>query len=166
MQLRTSRFGKITVNVKDAVTFEDGLPGFDGKQRFVFLPHRTAAGQDSPFCWMQSLENGNLAFPVVNPWSVRPDYAPTIPGYAMRQVGIQDVAEQARLYAIVTIPRDEPQKVTVNLLAPVLVNKKSRLGKQVVLQTEEYSIRQSLVEPAAPQAQIAPKNERQLAAAA
>jgi flagellar assembly factor FliW len=96
---------------------------------------------------MQCVEEGALAFPVINPWHVRPDYAPTIPGPILRQLNITDIHQQMRLYSIITIPPDDPMNITINLLAPIVVNKMERVGRQVLVQNENYPLRAPLSLP-------------------
>lgn len=150
MQIETTRFGKITVEESSLYHFEDGVPGFDGDKHFVFVPHRLPDGQPSLIRWMQCVEEGALAFPVVNPWHVRPDYAPTIPGPVLRQLNIKDIHQQMRLYSIITIPPDDPTNITINLLAPIVVNRVERVGRQVLVQNENYPLRAPLSLPPVP----------------
>jgi flagellar assembly factor FliW len=149
MQIETTRFGAITVEESALYHFPEGIPGFDGDLHFVFFPHRGPDGNTSPIRWMQCVEEGALAFPVINPWHVRPDYAPTIPGPVLRTLGITDVHTQMRLYSILTIPAGNPAGITINLLAPVVVNKVDRVGRQVLVQNENYPLRAPLSLPSA-----------------
>jgi|SRR5579883_1653101 len=147
MQIETTRFGTITVEDKAIYHFPEGLPGFDGDMHFAFFPHRAPDGSASPIRWMQCMEQGALAFPVINPWHVRPDYAPTIPGPVLKMLGITDIHKQMRLYSIMTIPAGDPSGITINLLAPVVVNKIDRIGRQVLVQNESYPLRAPLTLP-------------------
>ena len=151
MKLNTSRFGEISVDAKAVITFPDGIPGFEHTRQYTLVPHKTPQGQPSPFRWLQSLEEPSLAFPVINPWSVRPDYAPTVPGVSIKQLGIGDVREQAQFLAVVTIPQNNPAGITVNLLAPILVNRETKAAKQVIVQNESYSIRTPLLDAMSPE---------------
>ncbi len=144
MQINTTRFGNVTVVEDDTVLFADGLPGFEQSRRFVFLPHTSAEGGVSPFRWMQSIEDGALAFPVISPWQVSADYAPKVPGGVLRELQISSIKDQAKFWAIVTIPRDRPNDSTVNLLAPILINREMRTARQVILLSEHYSLRTPL----------------------
>jgi flagellar assembly factor FliW len=64
-----------------------------------------------------------------------------VPGSIIKQLGITDVREQAQFLAVVTIPLNNPNGITVNLLAPILVNRLTNVAKQVIVQNETYSIR-------------------------
>ncbi|HEX5322682.1 MAG TPA: flagellar assembly protein FliW [Capsulimonadaceae bacterium] len=150
MQIETTRFGTIAVEDTALYHFPEGIPGFAGDLHFVFFPHRGLEGNASPIRWMQCVEEGALAFPVINPWHVRPDYAPTIPGPILRMLGITDIHKQMRLYSIMTIPTGDLSGITINLLAPVVVNKTDRIGRQVLVQNENYPLRAPLTLPVAP----------------
>lgn len=152
MQYMTSRFGSIDIEPDHVITFSEGLPGFSEARQFVFLPH---PGGQGPLYWMQCVDDGvsasELAFPVVSPWRIDSAYAPTIPGSALRELGIDDIRGQAQLWAIVTVPRDRPSDATVNLLAPVLVNRSSRVARQVIALTDENALRTPLGRESQPQ---------------
>jgi flagellar assembly factor FliW len=145
MQFSTSRFGIIEVDDNQIITFSEGLPGFEEARCFVFLPH---PGKDGPFRWMQCVDAQNsssaLAFPVISPWRIDRQYSPTVPGPVLRELDIRDIREQAQLWAIVTVPRDRPNDATVNLLAPVLVNRESRQARQVIALSDEAALRTPL----------------------
>jgi flagellar assembly factor FliW len=145
MNLMTSRFGEITIEEDELITFPEGIPGFEHTRQYVIVPHKAYTGKRGAFRWIQSLEEPGLALPVINPWVFRPDYAPTIPGQVLRQLGITDIFEQAQVMAVVTIPANNPAGTTANLLAPILVNRETRIAKQVIIQNESYSIRTPLL---------------------
>ncbi len=152
MQLQTTRFGNIEVDDEQIVTFRDGLPGFEDNRRFVLLEHpgaRSGPG-GSPFRWLHCADTSpgaeSLAFPVISPWQLDPDYAPTVPGPALRELGIADVRRQVQMWAIVTIPVNQPERATANLLAPVLINRESRQARQVVLLDDDLQLRRPLQE--------------------
>jgi len=147
MEISTTRFGSIEIDESKTLFFEDGLPGFAGAHRFIILPHKPAGGGESPFRWLQSIDEPALALPIMNPWLADPTYSPTVPGIALAKLGITDVSTQSRIYAVVTIPRNNPNAATVNLVAPLLINKKSRRAVQVILSQERFSLRMPLAYP-------------------
>ena len=134
MQIQTTRFGKVSVNQEDIVIFPEGLIGFCGKTRFVILDHK----QGSPFKWLQSVEEPELAFIVIQPPVFRPDYAPVLLKTDLESLGLRQVQDEALVYAIVVVPED-PAKMYANLLGPLVINKKARIGKQVILSSDTYS---------------------------
>jgi flagellar assembly factor FliW len=145
MQIETTRFGSLTVDAHKTLTFTDGLPGFEGCRLFTILPHHTAeGGKGSPFVWLQSLEQGDLAFLAIEPHSVFPDYAPRVPRAEMESLCLTEDAAP-RLYSLLTVPQGDPSGITANLMAPILINSSARLAKQVVLNTDQYSLRHRLI---------------------
>jgi len=47
------------------------------------------------------------------------------------------------LLAIITV-RDNPHRITANLLGPLVINREDGLGKQVVLSASDYSLQHPL----------------------
>ena len=116
--------------------FEDGIPGFSHLQFFQLMQE-----EESPFFILQSTEEPDVGFWVVNPFSFFQNYVFTLPDVSKEALRLTEEMPVAVL-AIVTIrSRDE---VTVNLKAPIVINLSNRMAKQVILQDEMYSIRQPL----------------------
>ena len=92
---------------------------------------------------MQSLEDPSLAVVVIAPTMIQPDYAAEIGGDDAYQLELED-PDDADIWSIVTIVGD-PRLSTVNLLAPVIVNRKRGIGKQVILSDARYSLRHPLL---------------------
>lgn len=138
MRLETTRFGIIDVDEGRAVTFEEGLPGFPNARRFVLLEH----APESPFHWLQSLDDGSLAFVVMDPLLVVPDYLESIPPAALEELGVSEIG-QAAVLLIVRI-QSESRRITANLLAPLVINPENRKGKQVILLGSGYEIQHEL----------------------
>jgi flagellar assembly factor FliW len=147
MQFETTRFGVIEVADDKIVTFPDGLPGFEHVRSMALIPHPSATS--SPFCWLQCIDSNwagasALAFPVISPWVIDSEYAPTLPGSSLVDLNISDIRTQAQFWAIVTIPPTDPGSATVNLLAPILLNAEVRIGRQILLRNERYSLKTPL----------------------
>ncbi len=126
IQVRSGRFGDFEVPVDRVLHFPQGLIGFPGVRRFVILDHRPG----SPFKWMLCLEQPDLAFAVVEPGKMVPEYRAPLE-LAARTLAT-DPADVA-LFVIVTIPPD-PTAMTVNLMAPVVVDVRTRTSRQLVLE--------------------------------
>lgn len=132
----TVRFGKIECSQEDVVTFVDGILGFDNLRAFVLIQHR----EGSPFRWLQSLEDGNLAFLVVDPGTYVADYAPLMPDSAATDLELLEDTPRL-VYTIVTIPRGKPEEMTLNLAGPIVINGENRKAKQIVLEDQAFPIR-------------------------
>jgi flagellar assembly factor FliW len=127
LKFQTSRFGEIEVNEEDTIELPDGLIGFPELIKYVLLDHDS----DSPFKWLQSLDDGNMAFVVISPLTFRPDYTAEVSEDEISGLKLSK-PEDAVVSVIVTIPSD-PKKMSANLKAPLIFNLRNRLGKQVIL---------------------------------
>lgn len=118
--------------------FEDGIPGFSHLQFFQLMQE-----EESPFFLMQSTEETDVGFWVIDPFLFFPEYKFELSDVAKRALRI-DEKSQIAVFSIVTIR--ENNQATVNLKAPIVVNLTNRMGRQVILQEDTYSIRQPLFE--------------------
>lgn len=118
--------------------FEDGIPGFSHLQFFQLMQE-----EESPFFLMQSTEETDVGFWVIDPFLFFTEYKFELPDVAKRALRI-DEKSQIAVFSIVTIR--ENNQATVNLKAPIVVNLTNRMGRQVILQEDTYSIRQPLFE--------------------
>jgi flagellar assembly factor FliW len=134
MQVQTSRFGLIEVSNEDTITFPEGLLGFGHLRQFIMLDDPT----DEIFAWLQSCENGKLAFPILEPELFVSDYKVNMAKGDLLALRLDDT-ESSRFFTIVTIPEDAT-KMTANLKAPLVINVKERLGRQCVLQDNKLNI--------------------------
>lgn len=146
MHIETSRFGALDVEERKVITFPDGMPGFERHRLFTVVPHHNAdSGKGSPFVWLQSLEDGDLAFLAMEPHQAFPDYAPRVPRAELESLALTEEAARPRLYSLLTIPSGDPAGITANLMAPVVINSRARLAKQIVLNTDQYGLRHRLL---------------------
>ena len=126
IHVRSARFGDFEVSDRARAALPTGFDRFPRVRRFVILDHRPG----SPFKWMLCLDQPDLAFAVVEPGKLVPDYRAPL-DLAARTLGA-DPADVA-LFVIVTIPSD-PTAMTVNLMAPVIVDVRTRTSRQLVLE--------------------------------
>jgi flagellar assembly factor FliW len=118
-----------------------GMLGFLDQKRFVLLGHK----EKSPFCWYQSVDDPELAFVVINPLSVKQDYAIDAKE-AVDAMSWENVAEKDfELYVVVNIPKSRPEKMTANLMGPIVINTVARQAVQLVLSNSLYSHQFSLL---------------------
>src|SRR4051812_26017166 len=76
MQIQTTRFGVVTVDPSHVMTFPQGLIGFESQPaaRFALLQW----GNAGAFYWLQSADDPELAFLVVDPCLFFKDYQVSI----------------------------------------------------------------------------------------
>ena len=138
MQIETTRFGTVTVEDTDVITFPEGMLGFSKIHEYVLI-ERT---DDSLFVWLQALKKPSVAFPLLEPQIFEMNYRVDMEE-ADRKLLKLDKLKFAKVFAIVTIPSD-PTKMTANLKAPIVINLKKRLAHQVILHNQEYPIRRAI----------------------
>jgi flagellar assembly factor FliW len=128
----------LTVKTENVVQIPLGLLGFEGIKQFVLLSDPEAA----PFSWLQVLDDPGLAFVVVSPLELLPDYHPDISADDVAFLKIQ-APEDVLLYVIVTL--HGAGQATLNLKGPVVINRQTLVGKQVILaNAAAYSVRHPL----------------------
>ena len=115
-----------------------GLLGFEQIKDYVLI---TNPGEE-PFRWLEVRNNPALAFVVVDPFVVVPDYRPNLPQPDVEFLGIQS-PEDVQLLNIVTV--HGPNRATVNLKGPIVLNRHTATGKQVVISNAgDYSLQDPL----------------------
>ncbi len=140
MKVSTTRFGDISIDESRIVEMKEGMLGFEHLKRYVLLTQE----KETPFLWFQSVDDGSLAFVVIHAFVAMPDYEPVIPDEDVRLLEIASTGpEDVVVLSTVTI-RSDPFRVTANLRAPIVINAKKRLAKQVVLMEDDYPVQYSL----------------------
>lgn len=126
------------------IFFPAGLFGFPSQQRFVFKRFNPGDGSASPFFILESAD-GTLSFFLIHPDFVARDYRLEISSETMADLQAQTDADL--LVMLIVTVRDRPEDITVNLQGPLLINRTSLVGAQLVV--EAYPVRYPLLAPAA-----------------
>lgn len=135
MKIDTVRFGVIEIEEKRIFKFALPIIGFNELRDFVILD----INKDSFFKWLQSVEDPALAFPIVSVFSMNIDYSIDLPDTVVETLKIKDV-ESLLVMNIASIPQENPQGTTINLLAPIIFNLNENLAGQVILSGSGYDI--------------------------
>jgi len=135
MIVKTKRFGDLTIEEQDIITMIGGLPGFEDNTKYALLDH----DEKSPYKWLQSLENSELAFVVMEPFVFFADYQFELSQNDIRELEVAK-PEDVAVLVILVIP-DDPRKMTANIKAPLVINMAKMKGKQVVLNNEAYPVK-------------------------
>ncbi|NLJ99998.1 MAG: flagellar assembly protein FliW [Clostridia bacterium] len=143
MKITTSRFGELEIPGEKVITFPWGLPGFEGLRGFVLLP----VEDTPPFSWLQSVEDSHTAFLLVDPFLFFKDYEISLTDQLRKELLVEDKSH-AFVQVIATIPGENIQDMTVNLVGPVVINPKRNLGKQIILENTCYGTRHPIFEEA------------------
>lgn len=148
MHLQTTRFGPIDVDVDELVTFGDGLPGFPGERRMTLigaggLPGTASGDGHHTLFWLQDIDDPDLAFLTIVPWMAYPDYDIDVDDDTVDGADADDVS----ILAIVTVRREDGGvRLTSNLLAPIAIDVRRRVGHQLILNDPRWSITTPLVD--------------------
>lgn len=145
MQIQSTRFGKLDVPEDNIYHFPSGLPGFPDEKKFAFLESES----QSPFFFLQSTANPHLTFVVVDPFFFFSDYTFELTDEIVQEMKLSK-ENPPKIFNIVTV-RDPLDKTTVNLLAPVVVNRETKIAVQIVLEKTEYTTRHLLFPNGLPQ---------------
>lgn len=135
MELKTGRFGQLIVGNDELIRVPQGILGFPEDTEFCLVD----PGDDTLILWLQSVKNPNLAFAVLEPKIFKTDYTVRLSGAELRELKLDNV-NQSAVFSILTIPNDITQ-MTANLKAPLVINLREQIARQVVLQENEYSIK-------------------------
>ncbi len=141
MILETKHFGRIEVEEEKAILFPRGLVAFEEMKRYVLIDNNKG---EVPLSWLQSLENPDLSFVVINPFYIKKDYEFEVSSADMEELGIEK-REDTVVLTIVVVP-EKIEQMTTNLAAPLVINVKTRKGKQIVLQSTKYHTRHILLQ--------------------
>jgi flagellar assembly factor FliW len=131
MQITGTRFGEIDVDAKKIVSLRSGLIGFPDETRFVLLRPKT----NLPVSWLQSLKTPLLAFPVVESTHITPNYPDATDELLAGKAGLGKL--DVSVLVIVSV-RPKAPRILANLLAPIVVDRASGHGAQVVLDSRRY----------------------------
>ncbi|SDJ91159.1 flagellar assembly protein FliW [Natronincola ferrireducens] len=133
MKLNTRHFGEIEIDESKILFFSDGIPGFEDLTQYIILHN---PDEETPFHWLQAIEDGDLAFVIVNPFIFKANYDFEIPKNIIEKLEIKS-PEDVSVFAIVIIPEDI-SKMTANLRAPIIINTANNKAKQIMLDDEAY----------------------------
>ena len=139
LKLQTKYFGEIEYEEKDVVRFPAGIIGFEEEQAFLLLPFDGSGG--GMLC-LQSVRTPALAFVVLDPFTLKPDYAPELERAELKQFGVAEVGD-LRFYVLCAV-KSPVSASTVNLKCPLVIHPETREARQVIM--EQYEMRHPLAE--------------------
>lgn len=132
------RFGSCTFLETDIIRFPWGIPGFPNLRRWLALN----VNEQNTFVWLQSLDDVNVSLPTLDPYFVFEDYDPKLPGYAVAALEIEAPSDFTILCVVVVT--ENAEEMTMNLFAPIVINLRTQMGRQVVLENSGFSVRQPI----------------------
>lgn len=123
--IETSRFGTIEVDEDRIINFPDGLLGFPDTKRYLLMDYK-----DTPLKWLQSVDDPNIAFIVVEPEILNPE-SELSPDNATKKFLRLENDEDLAVLVIIRVENDS--KVIANYRGPLYLNANLMIGVQVVL---------------------------------
>lgn len=132
------RFGECTYGESEVLRFPWGLPGFPALRRFLVI----SVNEEHGYIWLQSLDDLDVAIPLCDPWSMFDDYDAPLPHYAKQSLEIDSADSFCMMCVLVARPGAE---TTINLLAPIVINLETRVGRQIMLENQRYSVRTPVI---------------------
>ena len=122
------------------ITFPDGILGFADCKEYDLAPVATG----SPIHWLQSHDEPGRGFALAPPGLFcRGRYEVPLSAEDRRVLGLEE-EDETDVFVIVNVSADGPS-ITGNLKGPIVINRRSRLAKQVVIYNPSLSLRAPLL---------------------
>ena len=125
---------------RNQIALPQGLFGFPEIRSMDLLYDK----EELPFMWLREEESDGLAFIVLEPGGIIPNYSVEIADGDVEVLGITG-PEDTLILNIVTLPPDQSGKIFLNLVGPIIVNRATLVAKQCIINNhEEFSARHVL----------------------
>jgi flagellar assembly factor FliW len=124
---------------RDMIRLPFGLLGFEHVKDYVLLTNPA----EEPFMWLQMVANAKRAFLVAPPFCLVPEYQPDI---SDDEVDFLELSEPSDAFLINIVTLRGKGHATVNLKGPIVINRRTLIGKQVILNNAaQYSLTHPIV---------------------
>ena len=135
MKIETSQLGTIQIAEDKIINMPAGMPGFPGRRRFIILERE----ETRPFYWYQCVDDPDLALVIMNPYLFKPDYLVDLKPALKEMSWETDEQDSLKLYVVVNASEGVPEKVTANLIGPLVINTRKREAVQIIIHDSAYS---------------------------
>lgn len=135
MKIETSQLGTIQIAEDKIISMPAGMPGFPGRRRFIILERE----ETRPFYWYQCVDDPDLALVIMNPYLFKPDYLVDLKPALKEMSWETDEQDSLKLYVVVNASEGVPEKVTANLIGPLVINTRKREAVQIIIHDSLYS---------------------------
>lgn len=143
MKLETRDFGPVEIDETKVIRMPSGMPGFPGMERFVILDRE----ETRPFLWYQCVDDPGLAFVIIDPYLFKPDYSVDFRP-AIKDMSWENDKENLAVYTIVNASEGAPEKITANLIGPLVIHTaKNEAVQYVVTGSTVYSHKYPIFQP-------------------
>jgi flagellar assembly factor FliW len=138
MEVSTRIFGDISIEDSKIIHFVNGLVGFPQLKDFALI-HDGDGESGEGVQWLQSMQDGNFALPVVNPLQILDSYDPVVEDELLNPLG-ELSADDMLVLVTITVPEDIT-KMTVNLKGPIVINASNCKACQVIAENEGLEVK-------------------------
>lgn len=135
VKIKTTRFGELEVDKKDIIEFTEGLLGFENLKKFFIVD----PGDQTLILWLQSTDDAATAFPIIEPKIFQPNYMVKLLPVELNSLALENL-QNASVYTVLTIPQNVTE-MSANLKAPIIINNKTKMARQIVLQDSKLEVR-------------------------
>lgn len=139
MEIITKAKGKIDIADERLLNIPEGLLGFE-----KFTKYALVDSDYDPFIWLQSCEDPNLAFLIVDPFLICSEYETDIDDDLLAKIDISK-PEDIIIMTIVTVPHDG-SAITANFQGPLVINKKNHKCLQAILSDNKWSTKVNIID--------------------
>lgn len=139
MRLNTKYHGIREYREEDIITFKKGLPGFEDLKKYILF----SVEENELFSILQSLEDETIGLVVVSPFNVIKEYELALGEELLKTLKIESESDVLVINTVTLNSKIE--NITVNLKAPIIINIKTGLGEQIILDRDEYGIKHPLI---------------------
>ncbi len=138
MEVSSRLFGDINIDDSKIIHFVHGLVGFPEMTDFALI-HDEENGAGQGVQWLQSMQEGNFAMPVLNPLQVLDAYNPIVEDELLAPLGDMTPDDMLVLVTI-TVP-SEIEKMTANLKGPIIINATNCKATQVIAEGDHCDVK-------------------------
>lgn len=138
MKANTRMFGAVDIADDKIITLDKGMIGFPDLKKFALIYDEEKKDKAFRIMWFQSMDDGDIAFPVADPTIFKEDYAPTVNDEIIAPLG-EIHEDNTYLLVTVTVPK-KIEDFSINLKAPIVVNLDSNKGAQVITE-DDYPVK-------------------------
>jgi flagellar assembly factor FliW len=147
MILETEATATSALDPGTRVRLPEGMVGLPETTEFELV----SSEESLPIMWLRSTGADRLSFPVVEPGPWVPDYTLELNDADAAFLGDPSTARAPLVLTVLTVRSLSTQKATINLVGPIVINRQTLTGKQVLLaNSERYSVEHPIIDETAP----------------
>lgn len=137
MDINTRDFGTVSVEEDALYHFPEGLYGFENIQEFCVFSQ--SFDEEIAFLYLQAKDSLDPCFLVFEPWDLYPNYAPSLLEADLN--ALDATGPEELIFLAITTIFPNPEELSLNVKSPVVLNPRTRIGRQVILENRDYPIR-------------------------